>query len=117
MLFNSVSFVLFAFVVYTVYSVLKHKPQNAFLLAASYFFYGCWDWRFLALIFITTVTDFLCSGKIHSVGPGTRQARIFVAISLCVNLGILGFFKYFNFFQDSAIRLLSFFGMEASGLP
>ncbi|HIA47325.1 MAG TPA: MBOAT family protein [Candidatus Hydrogenedentes bacterium] len=116
MLFNSVAFVLFALVVYSIYSVLKHRPQNIFLLIASYFFYGCWDWRFLALIFVTTLVDFLCSGKIYSVGSGTRQAKVFVLISLCVNLGILGFFKYFNFFEDSAIRLLSLLGMEANGV-
>jgi D-alanyl-lipoteichoic acid acyltransferase DltB (MBOAT superfamily) len=116
MLFNSVAFVLFALVVYSIYLVLKHRPQNTFLLIASYFFYGCWDWRFLALIFVTTLIDFLCSGKIYSAGSGTRQAKVFVLISLCVNLGILGFFKYFNFFEDSAIRLLSLLGMEANGV-
>ncbi len=116
MLFNSVSFVFFALAVYSIYSILKHRPQNTFLLAASYFFYGCWDWRFLALIFITTLTDFLCSGKIYAAGGGTRKAKRFVFLSVFVNLGILGFFKYFNFFEDSAIHLLSLLGMEANGV-
>ena len=115
MLFNSVTFVLFAVVVYAIYSVLRHRPQNTFLLIASYFFYGCWDWRFLILILITTIVDFTCSRRIHAAGSDTHKARIFLLISVCVNLGILGFFKYFNFFEDSAIYLLSLLGMEANG--
>jgi len=84
------------------------------LLVASYFFYGWWDWRFLFLIFISTLTDFVCGIKIHE-SDGIRKKK-FVIISVVINLGILGFFKYWNFFSDSLGSLLSQLGLHP-GFP
>ena len=109
MLFNSFVFVLFFITVFIVYwSFSKHiKIQNIFLLTASYFFYGWWDWRFLSLIAFSTLVD-------YSMGLAmTRKKngrKIYLLISIIVNLGLLGFFKYFNFFIDSWIGLWNSFG-------
>jgi len=109
MLFNSLQFVAFFMVVYGVYLSLGHKWQNKMLLVASYIFYGMWDWRFLSLIMISTILDYVCGIKIHkSVNPEKR--KLFLFLSLCGNLAILGFFKYFNFFIDNVQELLSVFG-------
>jgi D-alanyl-lipoteichoic acid acyltransferase DltB (MBOAT superfamily) len=113
MLFNSILFVLFFAVVYGVYVVLRHRAQNYWLLAASYLFYGWWDWRFLLLIFLTTAIDFVCSRAIYDTNDPARK-KTFVTISVCANLGILGFFKYFNFFAENTIATLALFGLEPS---
>jgi hypothetical protein len=65
MLFNSVKFAIFFTIVYSLYLILKHKGQNRLLLVASYVFYGAWDWRFLSLILISTVVDYICGIKIY----------------------------------------------------
>lgn len=100
MLFNSLAFALFLAVVLPTYHALPKRAQNGFLVGVSYLFYGWWDWRFLGLLWVSTLVDFWASRRIHrSDDPGQR--RIALGISLGVNLGILGFFKYFNFFVDS----------------
>ncbi len=97
MLFNTLQFwVFFAFVL-CIYSLLRRKAQNAFLLIASYFFYACWDWRFLGLLLISSTTDWFLGNAIASC-RGTRRAKHWVAVSVTLNLLFLGFFKYFNFF-------------------
>lgn len=106
MVFNSLQFFIFFVIVYFLYRTLSHKYQNRMLLFASYFFYGCWDWRFLGLIVLSTVVDFFCGLNINkSEDPGRR--KLFLIISICTNLGILGFFKYFNFFAESLQGLAS----------
>ncbi len=113
MLFNSYTFAVFLPVVLLVYYALGHRRQNLWLLAASYFFYGCWDYRFLSLILISTVVDFVSGFRIdRSASPAGRKA--WLALSVCVNLGILGFFKYFDFFSESTIQLFRLVGLEAS---
>ena len=115
MLFNSYTFALFLPVVLVVYYALSHRRQNLWLLAASYFFYGCWDYRFLSLILISTLVDFAAGFGIHrSPGPGRRKA--WLVLSVCVNLGILGFFKYFDFFAESAAEMFRLLGLEASSV-
>lgn len=115
MLFNSFSFAIFLPLVFAAYwgwaKGVKHR-QNLILLLASYIFYGFWDWRFLVLIFISTLTDYVVGLQL---GKSTtkRQQKQWLAVSLGVNLGILGFFKYFNFFADATIRLFQSVGMEA----
>jgi len=111
MIFNSLAFVAFFVVVYALYVVLEHRPQNYLLLVASYFFYGCWDWRFLGLIFVSTVVDYLCGQLIHK---STRDSmrRVFLVSSICVNLGILFTFKYFNFFAEGFDALLAPVGLS-----
>ena len=98
MLFNSVEFFGFFLVTYTLYWVCNHKAQNRLLLVASYVFYGSWDWRFLTLIVVSTVVDYYCAQRIVA-SSRYRTRKIFLALSIATNLGILGFFKYFNFFK------------------
>ncbi|MEE9331535.1 MAG: MBOAT family O-acyltransferase [Methylophilaceae bacterium] len=114
MIFHSLKFVVFFGVVYAIYLSLRHKAQNRFLLAASYLFYSTWDWRFLVLIIITTLTDHLCATSIHATSDKARRQR-YVAISVIVNLGILGVFKYYNFFLENFISLFSTMGYDISG--
>lgn len=111
MIFNSLDYFIFLAIALAGYFILARRAQNAWLLAASYIFYGWWDWRFLSLILISTVVDYCCGIAIHTVRRESRR-RFFLLISLVVNLGILGFFKYFNFFIGSAAELLSSFGLQ-----
>ena len=82
------------------------------LLAASYFFYGFWDWRFLGLIVFSTLLDFTCGRLIHGSKSASRR-KLWLWLSVAGNLGVLGFFKYFNFFADNLSALLSAAGFEA----
>ncbi len=111
MLFNSLDFALFFAVVYAAYLALPHRAQNRLLLVASYFFYGCWDWHFLSLIALSTSVDFFASQAIHQ-SDDPRRRRDFLFFSMAVNLGVLGFFKYFNFFVGSAESLLTALGLD-----
>ena len=112
MLFNSVQFMIFFLVVYALYIALPHKGQNRLLLIASYFFYGMWDWRFLLLLFGSTLIDYLCSlGIGRSEKPRVRKALLLV--SLISNLGILGFFKYYDFFAATLQQLFHRLGFQA----
>lgn len=113
MLFNSFDFLIFLVFVFAVQLVLPKRPRNVFLLAASYFFYGCWDWRFLGLMLLSTVIDFHCSREIAESSDRGRRKR-FLAVSVAANLAILGFFKYFNFFADSLQTLAQSGGLTLS---
>jgi len=113
MLFHSIEFLIFFFVVYFLYVILSFKWQNCLLLAASYVFYGFWDWRFLSLIWVSTIVDYFCAIKIENANDPKRRIR-FLGFSLIVNLGLLGIFKYFDFFTNSFIDLLSLFGFSVS---
>jgi len=117
MLFNSFSFWLFFAVVAAVHCLLPHRGRNLLLLAASYFFYACWDWRFLSLILTTTVVDFFASRSIARAAPDDPIRKRWLMISLTVNLGILGTFKYFGFFANELDRLLQALGGEPLSLP
>jgi alginate O-acetyltransferase complex protein AlgI len=110
MLFNSWLFPPFLLLVLALYRVLPARAQNAMLLVASYVFYACWDWRFLGLLLISTTCDWLLARAIRRE-PSREAARRWVACSVAVNLVFLGFFKYFNFFIDSANTLLSGLGL------
>lgn len=112
MLFNSLEFVVFFLGVYCLYLVLTHRWQNRMLLVASYFFYGAWDWRFLSLIWLSTVIDYFCGAKIHEA-QDARKRKLFLYLSLITNLLLLGFFKYFNFFAASFQELSAIFGFSA----
>lgn len=112
MLFNSLNFAAFFVVVYTLYVVLPLKWQNRLLFVASYFFYGCWDWRFLFLIWISCTLDFLVAPRVAAFEG--RKRRNWMLVSVVTNLTILGVFKYFNFFADSAAALLNALGFNAS---
>ncbi len=104
MSFNSFDFLYFLLIVYAFYLVLHRRAQNLFLLVASYFFYAYWDWRFLSLVIASTLTDYFCGLAIDRAELEGKR-RFFLFISIVVNLGILGFFKYFGFFLDSFQRV------------
>ncbi len=110
MLFNSLQFAAFFLVVYSLYLMLDHKQQNRMLLVASYFFYGSWDWRFLSLIFISTVLDYFCGIKVYE-SKDKKKRKFFLIMSIIGNLSMLGFFKYFNFFASNLQELFSYFGI------
>ena len=113
MYFNSVPFLIFLPVVFLVYwSLRNHRiPRHLFVAAASYVFYGWWDWRFLSLIAVSTLLDFYV-GQGLKITADARKRKLLLLCSLAGNLGILGFFKYFNFFADSAEALLSAVGID-----
>jgi D-alanyl-lipoteichoic acid acyltransferase DltB (MBOAT superfamily) len=113
MLFNSIEFFVFLAVVLSVYRQLGLRGQNLFLLLSSYYFYGAWDPRFLVLIWISTVVDFYCGLKIDKASD-KREKKKFLLVSMITNLGILGFFKYFNFFTESLLEVASTFGWTIS---
>lgn len=115
MLFNSFVFVGFFLFVYSTYILLAkhHKAQNLLLLIASYVFYGSWNWRFLLLLFMSTVVDFSIAQQIERT-ENPRNRKLALLISLCFNLSVLGFFKYFNFFADSLVNVLNVLGISAS---
>lgn len=114
MLFNTVDFAFFLPIVFGIYWFLtskKIKKQNSLLLVASYIFYGWWDWRFLALIFLSTSIDFLVGlGLEKQKKKHHRQTLLF--ISIAINIGLLGVFKYYNFFIENFVKAFTFFGVD-----
>lgn len=116
MLFNSIDFALFLPVVFVLYwFVFKNslKYQNLLIVAASYVFYGWWDWRFLGLIIFSTVLDFFI-GKSLEKAKHELNRKLLLYTSITVNLGFLGIFKYFDFFVSNFIDAFSLFGVEIS---
>ncbi len=113
MVFNSYEYFVFLAVVLSLYHAVSHRWQNRLLVVASYFFYGWWDWRFLSLLAISTVVDYSCARLIER-SAADRERRRWLLLSLATNLGILGSFKYFEFFVESFARLLQTFGVTAS---
>ncbi|MFT6964403.1 MAG: D-alanyl-lipoteichoic acid acyltransferase DltB (MBOAT superfamily), partial [Flammeovirgaceae bacterium] len=114
MLFNSLEFAIFLPIVFAIYWLLSDsglKKQNLFLLVVSYVFYGWWDWRFLSLIAFSSVLDFLVGRKMEQSEDGKKR-KILLWISILVNLGFLGIFKYFNFFAQSFADAFTLFGRE-----
>ena len=108
MLFNSIEYFYFLPTVYILYWFVFKKDlklQNLLILISSYFFYGWWDWRFLSLIFLSTVVDYFVGLKIYD-SQDNKVKKTYLWISILFNVGLLGFFKYFNFFIDSWIDLL-----------
>lgn len=112
MYFNSLDFAVFLPVVFILYWFVtskKLKLQNALLVVASYVFYGWWDWRFLSLIIFSSLVDFTI-GHLLSEEDKQSKRKFLLWTSIFVNLGFLGFFKYYNFFVDSFVEAFSFFG-------
>ena len=110
MSFNSLQFILLLVIVILTYWRLRLKGQNRLLLLASYLFYGWWDWRFLLLLVITTVVDFAIGIRIEE-SPEERGKKAWLVSQLTFNLGILAFFKYANFFVDSAQHVATALGL------
>jgi len=112
LLFNSIEFLVFLPIVFSLYWFVLNKNlffQNLLILLSSYLFYGWWDYRFLSLIIFSTIVDFIIGKKIYFT-KDIKRRKFFLMLSLIVNLGILGFFKYFNFFIDSFSDLISLTG-------
>lgn len=114
MLFNSLDFAVFLPIVFFLYwfAVDKNtKYQNFLIVIASYVFYGWWDWRFLSLILFSTFVDYTVGLKLPAE-KNEKKRKILLWVSILVNLGFLGFFKYYNFFLDNFIGAFSIFGLE-----
>src|SRR5690606_19118938 len=114
MLFNSIDFAVFLPIVFILYWFVTNKNlklQNFLIVIASYVFYGWWDWRFLFLILFSTLVDYSV-GIALSQEENQRKRKFLLWTSIGVNLGFLGFFKYYNFFLDNFITAFSFFGNE-----
>ena len=114
MLFNSIDFAIFLPIVFILYWFVTNrnlKLQNLLIVAASYLFYGWWDWRFLSLIMFSTIVDYSV-GIALSREENEFKRKVWLWTSLLVNLGFLGFFKYYNFFLDNFVSAFSFFGKE-----
>jgi len=112
LLFNSFEFIIFLPTVFFLYWFVFNKSirlQNLLILISSYVFYGWWDWRFLSLIFLSTIIDYFVGLKIYHTQKIDNK-KYYLLISILVNLGLLGFFKYFNFFIDSWVHLLNSIG-------
>ncbi|MCY1481440.1 Peptidoglycan O-acetyltransferase [compost metagenome] len=116
MFFNSLSFAIFLPIVFFLYWFVfnsSKKAQNTLLIIASYYFYSCWDWRFLFLLVFSTGLDYFTALKIENSRSKTERKTWFW-ISVGVNLGFLGVFKYYDFFAVSFSKLIEGFGMQAN---
>jgi len=114
MLFNSLTFALFLSVVFLLYWLVgscKLSRQNLLLVLASYFFYACWDWRFLSLILLSTLVDFT-TGLALSSQEAVWKRKGLLCLSVACNVGILGLFKYYNFFVQSFVEGFALFGLK-----
>jgi len=111
MLFNSAEFLIFLPIVFAVYWLVKknRRLQNLWVVAASYLFYGWWDWRFLMLIAFTSGLSWLSGIMIER----DRRTKLWLWLSVCVNLAILGLFKYYDFF---AAEFAAMFGLQEERL-
>ena len=118
MLFNSIEFLLFLPIVFVLYWFVFNKNikhQNLLILVSSYFFYGWWDYRFLSLIILSTIFDYVIGLNISNQSSKNNQ-KILLWCSVLFNLGVLGFFKYYNFFIESWIDLFSSIGYEINSV-
>lgn len=114
MFFNSIDFAIFLPIVFIIYWFVTNKNlklQNLLIVVASYVFYGWWDWRFLSLIILSTIVDFSVGRQLINEENQFKR-RFLLWTSILVNLGFLGFFKYYNFFLDNFVATFSFFGQE-----
>lgn len=116
MLFNSLSFAIFFPIVFILYWFVfkkKLKWQNIMLLVASFYFYACWDFRFLFLLMFSILLDYFSAIQIEK-SETNKKALFWLTISIGINLGFLGFFKYYNFFAESFRDLLLGFGFKVN---
>jgi D-alanyl-lipoteichoic acid acyltransferase DltB (MBOAT superfamily) len=116
MIFNSLEYMFFLPIVFIIYWLLnngKLQYQNLFLLAVSYFFYSCWDWRFLFLLIFSTALDYFTGIKMHE-SKTEKIKKFWFWTSIIINLGFLGVFKYYNFFAESFAQALSNIGFQAN---
>lgn len=117
MLFNSIEFLIFFPIVFILYWFLSDRLtlQNLLLLGASYIFYAWWDWRFLSLIIISSIIDYVAGLSIHNADTDKKR-KFWLMVSLVANLGFLSIFKYYNFFAESFTQAVSAFGWQPNDL-
>lgn len=116
MLFNSLDFAIFFPVVFLLYWFVFNKSiriQNFFLIVASYFFYASWDYRFLFLLIFSTFLDYITGLKIFQ-STNSKERKFWLWLSVSVNLGFLGIFKYYNFFVSSFAEAIAIFGLHVT---
>ncbi|WP_234110735.1 MBOAT family O-acyltransferase [Chryseobacterium sp. R2A-55] len=116
MLFNSISFAIFfpiVFVLYWFFCSKNYKYQNLLLLVASYYFYANWDWRFMFLLIFSTVLDYVSGLKIENA-ESQHWRKFWLWLSIGINLGFLGFFKYYNFFIESFATFFQSIGLSVN---
>ncbi|WP_445457195.1 MBOAT family O-acyltransferase [Flavobacterium sp. HNIBRBA15423] len=117
MLFNSIDFAIFLPIVFLLYWFVAQnnlRLQNLLIVVVSYIFYGWWDYRFLSLIVFSTIIDYTV-GVLLSKEKSITKRKAYLWVSIVINLGFLGFFKYYNFFLDNFVAAFSFFGQSISG--
>ncbi len=114
MIFNSVAFFVFLVIAFSSYWASPQKFRPSLLVLLSYVFYGWWNWRFLSLIIISTLADYTIA-RVMATSETKQLKKRLLGLSLTINLGILAFFKYFNFFIDSAESSLASLGFDVSG--
>ena len=110
MLFNSLDFAVFLPIIFILYWFIFNKNiklQNLLIVCASYLFFGWWDWKFLSLIFFSTLIDYFIGRKLFTEEKTTNR-KILLWSSITINLGFLGFFKYYNFFIENFITAYFF---------
>lgn len=116
MLFNSLNFALFLPIVFFFYWFVFNKNlklQNILLLSVSYFFYACWDWRFMFLLIFSTLLDYFTGLKMSESNSQQRK-KFWFWLSISINLGFLGVFKYYNFFTSSFAEALANLGLQVN---
>ncbi len=116
MFFNSLHFALFLPIVFILYWFVGHKSkinQNYILILASYYFYSCWDWRFLFLLVFSTLLDYVSAMKIEK-SKTQSERKMWLWLCISINLGFLGVFKYYNFFAASFAEMMHSFGFSVS---
>lgn len=114
MLFNTLNFAIFLPIVFLLYWFVANrslKLQNIFLLIVSYYFYACWDWRFLFLLVFSTLLDYYTGIKM-SDSKNKNEKKFWFWLSISINLGFLAVFKYFDFFAESFASSAAFFGFH-----
>ncbi|MCG8329657.1 MAG: MBOAT family protein, partial [Chitinophagales bacterium] len=119
MLFNSIDFTVFLPLVFLLYWIIDGQQQrlrNIVLLLASYVFYGWWDARFLILIVISTLVDYGVGLRLQEAKQSNKR-KLWLLLSLFVNLGMLGYFKYYNFFLDNFVAAFTWFGQSIDMRP
>lgn len=116
MLFNSLNFAIFLPIIFILYWFAtkgNFKLQNILLLLSSYFFYACWDWRFMFLLIFSTILDYYTGIKIHA-SENKKKKLFWLCLSIAINVGFLGVFKYYNFFATSFADALLLLGYKAN---